>query len=305
MPATNPLLHVPLSDTNETLLHSYDRALRARNASPRTRQSYREAAVMFAAFLDGADLESATKPDVERFMAFLLERHSSTTAAVRFRALRAMYSWAVVEDLIVSSPVAGMRAPTVRQEPVDVLSDDDLRALLSTCSGRSYEDRRDTALIRLFIDTGGRLSEIVRLRLDDVDMRQDQVTFLGKGNKVRVVPMGTRTAQAVERFLRARKLHPAASIPEVFIGGRGGPLTPSGVAQMLRRRAEQAGLGKVHPHMFRHTAAHYAASHGMGDDSLMRLMGWTSREMLNRYGASAGEERARGAHRSLAPGDRV
>jgi integrase len=82
-------------------------------------------------------------------------------------------------------------------------------------------------------------------------------------------------------------------------------MTDSGIAQMIERRCERAGIGRIHPHQLRHTAAHVWMANGGGETDAMRLFGWKSRSMLSRYGASAADERARDAHRRLALGDRV
>jgi len=118
------------------------------------------------------------------------------------------------------------------------------------------------------------------------------------------VVYASKTAQALDRYMRFRKAHVHASMPALWLGPQG-QLMPNGIAQMLRRRCAQAGIEKLHPHQFRHTAAHVAAKEGLGDSDMMRTFGWKSRQMLNRYGASAADERARAAYRRLAPGDRI
>jgi integrase/recombinase XerD len=155
-------------------------------------------------------------------------------------------------------------------------------------------------MIAVLRATGIRLSELAGIRYDpgdprrgDLDLWHREITVHGKGCKTRTVKISHDAARALDRYTRARARHAQACRLQLWLGiNDRGPMTANGIYQAIARRGRQAGI-EVFPHRFRHHFSHAWLDRGGAEGDLMELNGWTSPQMLRRYGASARSARAR------------
>jgi len=299
---------------------SWQLSLDAAGKSPRTVRSYTDSVKALRAFLVAQDMPAdAEQVDAEHVRAFLRaeqQRTSAASAAVHFRNLRVYFGWLTREgERTNPNPIDRVEAPKVTKRARRLFEDADLVALLRTCQGASFEDRRDAAIMRIFIDTGMRVSSLVNLRYDPDDENRNDVFLLQRRLRLRLkggnetwVPIGKKSAAALDSYIRVRTRHSSASSPWLWLGKQGhnlAHLTDSGIRVMLTRRGEQAGVQNVHPHRFRRSFADNWLAAGGSTDDLMHITGWKTHDMVREYTEARGISRAHSAHARLSPGDRI
>ena len=227
------------------------------------------------------------------------------TVLTRYKGVRRFVRWPVAEGDIAVDPMANLEQPKPRPHPVDVLTDDEIGRLLKVTDGPDFVDRRDHAMLRVLLDCGLRISELATLTVADVDLKEhDVIRVIGKGRKVRVVPFGAKTGRALDRYRKARPTHKHAQ-PRRMVAGAARRHDPRRRRHGFKVRAQQAGVDNPHAHRFRHTTAHDWLLAGGQERDLMRIMGWSSDAMLDRYGSSMADQRALEAHRRMRRGDRL
>jgi site-specific recombinase XerD len=284
-------------------ISSFRLHLAAEGKAPATVRTYIEAVQWFAAarLLTEARCsrwEDAGKRDVQQWVAWLLDRYSAAYASNQFRALQQFFKWLALEEEILD-PMAGLRPPAVPDKPVPSPPMSSA-GWNGRAPGGGFQERRDAAAIAVFRATGMRVSELAGIRYDraepgrsDLDLWHREVTVHGKGRKTRTVKIGHEAARAVDRYIRVRARHARAHRAQLWLGtGNRGPMTASGIYQVIARRGQECGI-EVFPHRFRHHFSHTWLDRGGAEGDLMELNGWTSPQMLRRYGASARSARAR------------
>lgn len=292
----------------ERLQRSFFLDLRAANRSERTIANYCEVLGLFSQWSTehgyATDPAAVTKDQIREWLVELGQSRRPATVRNRFVALKRFFSWLVAEGELEASPMANMAAPKVPDEPVPVLDDDEIRRLLKTMGGTTFDDLRDTAIVLTLLDTGIRRSELVGITQDDIAWDDQVIRIRGKGGHIRIAPFGNRTAKALDRYDRARSRRPDADRAAFWLGTKG-PLKSDAIRQMLRRRGADAGVEGLHAHQFRHTFAASFLQAGGQEGDLMKLTGWRARQMVDRYGAWTAADRARESHRRFGPGDRL
>jgi len=284
--------------------------LEAANKAPNTLTTYGIAVQQLGEFLRANNLPldptELTGEHLREFMRHLAKPKpegrglGDSARNQRFRSLTAFFRFLINTGEIAESPMKNLPRVHVTEKMVPVIKMGDMDKLMKSLGGNDYEMRRDRAMISLFIDCGFRISEMVGMSTDALDMVEREITVLGKGRRHRKVRFTTETRKDLNRYLLKRADHKDADMDALWLGLRGG-MTKSGIYRAVVERCQKAGLPPVHPHMLRHTMAHEYLHNGGSEGDLMRITGWTTRKMVDRYGASAASQRAMDAHDRFSP----
>ena len=251
-------------------------ALLAARRAPRTVDAYRRDLADLASHLDGSPATAGTE-QIESWLADLRARgQAPSSVARRAAAARSFYRHLVALGLRADNPAADVDLPRRRTRLPRTLSLSEVERLIDAANGVTPRALRDRALVELLYGAGLRVSEAVGLERGGVDLESRLVRCVGKGDKERVVPLGTRAAEALRRYLARGRPHlDRRHRPELFLNAQGGPLTRAGAFLVLRRLAAKAGLDptQIHPQLLRHSFATHLLEGGADLRSVQEMLG--------------------------------
>jgi len=277
-----------------------------RGLAPNTLVSYRQDLLKFAAFCAARKLtiETADRDAVLDFLSGLYRRKlSSRSVARHLVTLRVFFRFAVTEGLLSEEPTLNLDAPRVWKGLPILLSIPQVEKLLAQPDVSTPLGARDAAMLEVLYSTGLRVSELVGLRLAELDLNMGCVRCVGKGNKERLVPLGRRAVEALRRFLgvpRAQLLRGRPS-PVVFVNHRGSKLTRVGFWKVIKGYGRRAGLPpKLSPHKLRHSFATHLLERGADLRSVQAMLGHADISTTQIY-THVTQERLRQVYRTHHP----
>ena len=261
-------------EKNDDLLDAYVSALRIQGRSGKTVERYRYLITRMMQTMNCRTRE-VTVYHLRQYLAQEKERGvaDSTLEGVR-QVMSAYFGWLRRENLIEQNPTLNLGAIKCRKKVMEVYSDVDLERMKLACSSM-----RDRALISFLASTGCRISEVIGLDREDVDLNTLECTVLGKGNKERLVYLDAVTAMMLREYMRQRTDKSRA----LFTGKGTDRITPGGVRAMLKRTAQRAGLEHVHPHKFRRTLATNLIRRGMPIQEVATILGHDKLDTTMKY----------------------
>lgn len=265
----------------EKIRNDYIRYLRVeRRLSANTVEAYRRDLEEFSHFIMrnyGVVPERVEQPMVERFMAWLYDRNrSAASQARRLSGVKSFYNYLLINDRVEHLPTDNVDNPRLDRTLPDVLTVEEIDAMLATFDMTSPKGCRDSAMVEVLYSCGLRVSELTTLKISDLFFGEGYIRIVGKGDKQRLVPISNIARDKIQYYMDFRT--PASrSEATVFLNNRGKPLTRVMVFNIIKQAALLAGIDKhISPHTLRHSYATHLLEGGANIRQVQELLGHES-----------------------------
>ncbi|MDO4261700.1 MAG: tyrosine-type recombinase/integrase [Eubacteriales bacterium] len=250
-----------------------------KRASRNTVTSYHSDLVKMAAYLHGQGIDSVERVSPTALNAYVLKLEGSGMAASTISryiaSMKAFFEYLLREHRIQSDPAFPLKAPRVEKKEPGILTVQEMEYLLEQPSVHSPKGFRDKAMLELLYATGMRVSELIRLQVEDVNLRFGWVLCRDE-ERERMVPFGAAAGKALMQYLeRGRNAFVREETGILFLNCSGAPMSRQGFWKILKGYAEKAGIDKdITPRMFRHSCAAHMAAGGAGMHTIQELLGY-------------------------------
>lgn len=216
--------------------------------------------------------------DLAKFLSFRRKKGlSAASQRILVVHLKIFFRFLTLRHGLTHDPAEPLLAPKEPAKLPETLSADHLSQLLDSIDPAKRLGKRDLAILELFYSSGLRLSELCQARLENFDEDDAMLRVTGKGNKTRLVPVGARALKAISHYLRSERptdVKVGKTSSHIFLSVRGGALSPDRVRQIVKKRAQQAGLPqKTYPHLLRHSFATHLLEGGADLRVIQELLG--------------------------------
>jgi len=248
-----------------------------KNASPHTVKNYQIDLRVFFDFLKQKPVSEITYLDIRAFLADLkMQGFSKSTMSRKLACVRSFFKFLARENVLTGNPASGIATPKRDKRLPSFLNDDEILKLLEAPSKSTWEERRDKAILETLYSSGLRVSELVGLNHEDLDIGGGLVRIRGKGKKERIVPVGRMALEAIQTYIQKRSPKPCNEPIKkpLYINRLGSRLTDRSIRRVILKYTKRIALNKeVSPHMLRHSFATHLLDRGADLRSVQELLG--------------------------------
>lgn len=283
----------------ERYINNFEKYLRVeKNASGHTCRSYLHNVREFDNFLKEnklgniSEVEDIDNLAIRAYLGFVAKKNKKSSQARKLSCLRTFFKFLVREGFAENNPAIAVKTPKIENYLPQHLSVDETFSLLDSLPQKNLRQVRDKAILEVLYSTGIRVSELVGLNRDALELNLGIIKVLGKGRKERIVPIGKKAVEFFKRYLQmsealglqySRKVESVGQIP-VFFNRSGGRLTTRSVARLIAKKIKECGMQKnISPHALRHSFATHLLNSGADLRAVQELLGHENLSTTQKY----------------------
>ena len=257
-----------------------------RNYSPNTVRAYKNDLADFNNFLvlNKISIDKVDVKTLNKYIASLHKKNSKTSISRKLSTLRTFFAFLIRKGLLANNPAELVQTPKNKNKLPVFLSVDEIFSLIdSSVPKNNVLLFRDKAILELLYSSGLRVSEISNVKLDNINYNELFIKVLGKGNKERLVPIGSKAIEAINSYIEKRiELKPKSNY--LFLNFRGNKISTRSISRIIKKYALLSGISKdISPHVLRHTFATHLLGSGADLRSIQEMLGHASLSTTQKY----------------------